>query len=689
MMASIPAITSWLEGMQRGFFFQRRNHREMISTPGISDSPSVASTGATSWAAVAIYIGYCLFTAVLIGVFRAPLHSPHWTVLAYYVLIGAVIFLAYEFGERLEQRNRTRYSNLPAICFLIALALPFTISWLRFNALLNLAVLAVACCVLALGLRRRLAVSWRRYSPLTMAFAAAAAGYCFITVNGMGYATVLAPENAVAGLLHIDTLYHSAIASMFREFGVPSTGLDGIPLTRYHTMSHIWLGTIAAGANQGSVAGYYLGNQIILIPALFFSVAVASRAIAGDQLSSAANLASAVLPLALLSIIGIAGGNSYLVSESYAMGLAFALLGLPYLKSISDNSTTGIPTTTILIGCLFGLLACATKVSVGEVFFAGFGYLLLRSRRLTAAQYVFLAAIGLISLWIMQAFFLPDSHVGQTRLNPFHFLRSYGTVSIVNLTAIGTGAFICAVQWSRRKNRRWCEAVIVMLFASVAPAMALQIDGASAFYFLNIGTWIAVAVIAAFIVSATDGRFATIVYATGIATAVLVMAADVQMRGSYSLFVASIEKLRVALAGDRGAPITALFSGNALNTIAEDLPRSVLGRIATNITDHGKGSIPLIVMIPSKIMESMPYPCKDAPFFVPAYTGLPMLMGLPPIARGCELGPYYGFSDYSPQSHSASDLTADEICVAALGRGFEHVLLLETLDDARVLDCNK
>src|SRR5439155_1208620 len=100
-------------------------------------------------------------------------------------------------------------------------------------------------------------------------------GYCLV-INSRGYATVLAPEQAATGLLHMDTVFHAAIANMIVHHGAISTGLDGFVPLNYHVLSHIWLACLGLWLGVTTPESYYLGAQIVAIPIQFFSLALAA-----------------------------------------------------------------------------------------------------------------------------------------------------------------------------------------------------------------------------------------------------------------------------------------------------------------------------------------------------------------------------------------------------------------------------
>ena len=82
----------------------------------------------------------------------------------------------------------------------------------------------------------------------------------------------------------------------------------------------------------------------------------------------------------------------------------------------------------------------------------------------------------------------------------------------------------------------------------------------------------------------------------------------------------------------------------------------------------------------------MPYSCLNAPLFVPAAVGLPMLMGLRTTEQPCFYNAYY--ADYDKRLPPAPEtLTRAEICSAARRREFDRVLHVHSLENIEVIDC--
>jgi hypothetical protein len=67
-----------------------------------------------------------------------------------------------------------------------------------------------------------------------------------------------------------DTLYHVSFSQMIKTYGIPSTGLDGLPYMFYHYGSHWLLGHFSSFVNVDAITMYNVGYPIVFIPLFFY-----------------------------------------------------------------------------------------------------------------------------------------------------------------------------------------------------------------------------------------------------------------------------------------------------------------------------------------------------------------------------------------------------------------------------------
>lgn len=76
-------------------------------------------------------------------------------------------------------------------------------------------------------------------------------------------------EGWALGTDKVDTLFHIAIGQMIKTYGVPTTGLDGIPFMNYHFGSHFLFAQLSNLLNLPVIVIYQLGFPVIIAPLLF------------------------------------------------------------------------------------------------------------------------------------------------------------------------------------------------------------------------------------------------------------------------------------------------------------------------------------------------------------------------------------------------------------------------------------
>lgn len=509
--------------------------------------------------------------------------------------------------------------------------------------------------------------------------------YFFFTINALDVASIISPENVVSGLLRRDTLYHASIASMIREYGISSTGLDGLVLTPYYTLSHLWLGLMAKGVHLDTVTGYYLGHQLVLVPLMVFSLLRLTNALTSRGEDEADAVLNPIVPVFALILLSYFDFKSYLISETQALGLILISAGAVFLKQIAEQSAGRITHSKALFGALLAMLMVAAKISTGFAFISGFTYLLLRTRKVTLFQSAYLLALAIAFLFFTKSYLVPDSHAQQTKLNFFHFFIAYKTVAWANLFVICLGAAVCGLHWVRGNLRSLQEALLVMMLACLLPALVLQIDGGSAYYFLNTGAWIAIAVCSAFVIHLTS-QIKGIFWASSVALVALLTIEAVKSH-TVEAFTAKIDRLQTALYGTTLPQVVGPFDFGALEKIAAKVPEMPLSRLAVTLNRTAGSQRDALVFISPELFRESPYACTDAPFFVPAFVGLPMLMAVPTLEKDCKTGPHYSFPSYTlPQAFNGPP-TDIQLCEAAALRNFDRVIAVENVDRARAIDC--
>ena len=652
-----------------------------------------------AWTMSAVSAGMC-------AIVRWPLEGPHGFVFvkAFLLLAGATSCAMILTIRRVEQGGGS-YAVVP-VATLAVLFLP-CLAWLIGSAA-DIVAYPILLGLFAAGIRQTvIAVRARRNPRWTSAVAygaIAGLGY-FLLINSRGYATVLAPEQAAAGLLHMDTAFHAAVANMIVHHGEISTGLDGFVLLKYHVLSHIWLGCVALWLGVTTLEAYYVGAQIVAIPMLLFSLALATYLLRPAETRRYADPALIVLiPLLLLCISDVWGSASYLVSESYFVAMIGFLLALPLLAEIAEPTQRPVlAQQTVALAVVIAVITFA-KISVGLIFMTACAFLIWRRLGMTVSSLVKLVAPALLLLMLLAYLWFGNADVYLLKLNLLGFLDEYPDSAWPNMVAnvvLSIAAVLIWIQGTLR-DRRCAETFAIIAVAASVPPLMLDIPGGSGYYFINVGTFAGIVLIAAYGGAFLERQHAGFVRPAFVLIAILAATfASEERADSARKFATAFGDLRSRireLNGEaQGEYLRARYQIFALlvpghpdrKALASDVKRTPGAQSRHTLSSMGlTADAEAAVFVPPDNVAfwTLYTDCRSVPFFIPAALGAPLLRGINPSALKCQNGPYYGYSAYSPDA--VSQPTADaELCVRATKWGLHTVFVLATPTHARKIEC--
>ena len=639
-------------------------------------------------------------SAAMCAIVRAPFGSPDWFVFVKgFLLAAGIISCATVLTVRCVEQRRSGYAlvlvSALAVIFLPCLArlIGAATDILAYPLLLGLAAVGVREVVAVRG------IPGSRFMLALTCGCVAGVGYFFV-VNSKGYATVLTPEQALVGTQHLDTLFHASIANMLLKHGALSFGLDGLTPIKYHVLSHIWLGCLGLWLGVPTLDAYYIGAQIVAIPVLLFSLALAVHLLRSPGTGSGDNALVTLLPLLLLFIADLWGWTSYLVSESYFLSIILLLLSLPLLAEIAADQFRLRLSLQVIALVIVGILIQLSKVSVGVIFWGATGFLLWRQIGLTLRNLIKLALPILLLIGPLAAIFSPDAGSYSRGFSPFRFVVDYPHGAwpnvLANLALLGAGAKV----WlsGSERDRRCAEAFVIIAIGSLLPALLLDIYD-TAYYFANVGTWACIVFLSAYRV-AIFGESSLRPLTPGVvilAMAVLALATD-EKRSSLKKVAAQFEDLRMrvhTLNGESvGADITTrqrlfelLAPGHpARAALSQDVKRTPGAQakqalLSTGLSQDRHAAV--FVPPDNSAFWSTYEDCRGDPFFVPAIIGVPMVKGLTPSALKCGL---YSPPVYAPDAPSAPS-TDTQLCMRAARWKLTRVFVLEAPTAVRKIEC--
>jgi hypothetical protein len=539
---------------------------------------------------------------------------------------------------------------------------------------------------------------------LAIIFGASSGFSVFIWTNAWNYASVWLYELTLLGVGSKDSLFHSTISAMIRNYSIASTGLSGLAPIKYYTGSHAVMAGLSSLADVAPILIYPAGQQILLEPALVFSIAYSTSIFASE--SNIKN--TLIIPMIAISFILLSSAvtwNSYVASESYCLSLIILFLCVPHLFSplwlrCAPKSFTRSKWVIISALYLVALLLIKTSVAiVGTILIgltAGFG--LIGHRPIV---FIFLCVGGLLA---MLGVIVATSYVtGIYEIIPLSFLRQYPQECLAEVLVVLFG--VAALTQEARSigfSEPWAAIMIwsTAAFASFLPGFVIDIPAGSAAYFSGPIVFLSCIPISiylgrranSFTLRAAKDSTETVITALLVGALIVIFAADIRPVGKAREFI-SRSKILHAL-----GPETSLQSiispppqdpgrfwlldlGPALAPFDEKfkmfLATTPLAQLQKNILKLTFPRWKTLIFVPPAMTElwSLHPDCAAAAFMLPALTGLPMLDGLPPLKLGCKLE-NYGYSDYA-MSDRSHDVTDFDLCREVRSKGFSAVIKAE------------
>lgn len=261
------------------------------------------------------------------------------------------------------------------------------------------------------------------------------------------------------GMVHRDTLFHASIAAMIKNYGVSSTGLHGLVEIPYHIFSHILVASISLLSGVGVFEAYSVVPWMLFVPILIFSVAATSLILSKDQelnIPIAWGLICVILLVAPEMLGRWAFWNSYLISESFAVGCGLFSLGLiPLFKpklNIQD----------CCMALILAVLVTEAKGSLGPIY-SGLWMLRLFFLREGRSNYLWLVSISILMgvLWTVY------KSASVNVVSPLAFLKTIQTYSFL-------GKYIALMKESLVLDRQLEISSLFLALASICSFFALH-----------------------------------------------------------------------------------------------------------------------------------------------------------------------------------------------------------------------
>ena len=360
--------------------------------------------------------------------------------------------------------------------------------------------------------------------------------WCVGSAFGGNYHNPLFVESLSIGRAHLDELVVIASTNMIKTYGVPTTGLDGIPLIHYHFGSWWIFAQLSRLMGISTHKFLNLVVPVVFLPLLLNTMLLFITAIERFMRESRSTdllrsdwifwglfTAGVIgfLPLIdsrfCITSIGVA-------SESYAVSLILMFVMLcievslcPTAESLKEPSLCeSAIVLLVVLPAMHGFLI-ATKVSTGFLIGCINTYLFVRLRLYRRPVFVLSGVLTLLVMGITMACVIEPTNLSGGRLlgfAPFHLVTTFVPSEYRTFFYIGHffwSWFFVVVFFVVNRIRTWAhikeaflgkkslslEIVLVALIVGVAPGLALAIGDGNAIWFSVIPGVLSVALLAA------------------------------------------------------------------------------------------------------------------------------------------------------------------------------------------------
>lgn len=531
------------------------------------------------------------------------------------------------------------------------------------------------------------------------------------------YINPLLPE-AIAtgfGFIHADTLFHAALTSNIKTYGVPSTGLFGLEPITYHHGAHFLFAAYSKICEMDVIHFYGSGYPVIFVP-LFIKTLL-------DAALSNVNIRKkgAVIAVAGVVLFFILNGfysfdfgmryllpsavNTHFLSQSYCVSLILTFIIISLYKPLLGGQQLMVsPAGHAILMLFFPVLLFVigyTKVSTAVVMLCAFFYVVFRNK-LFYDRCVFIAALAsIISLFGLFELTIENEQSNfQIQFGSYyrHFVDGNIFVYLVTYYLFFVLLAVLILWLSHRAGkkpfeelaaRRYIaiEVIFVVAVAGAVPGFLFYIDGGSAYYFADIQYWLtAVALIHYASRSAQTSATAKTEKIFRILYIVIIAILFAKSAVAVGLFVRKNIQIRTALAYGNGVQFKKLFKSvdvaQLARTLTVDMPQS--DQFQKSISRSNLDLLDSVRNLPRSIKSRAIIYCEDpdqlgqflscsqAIFYLPAMTEVALINGLY-WRDQCYVIDEYGMRPYSSYP---SIITIEKASKLAAKKGFKYLITL-------------
>jgi hypothetical protein len=532
----------------------------------------------------------------------------------------------------------------------------------------------------------------------------------FFLIFNTNHAHVFSPEQAMLGIINHDTQFHSAIAGIIKNTGVPTLGVDGYNIIKYHYFYHFILAGFSAASNTQPILVISILQLSMLIPLFIFLLYFAVRFLL--KFKGEAQNTLFIIIFTLLLMMNVAGpfSKTHFISETYLVSLLtlFAIYPLIYKwnKSKEFYDQNYITFFLVLIIPIF----FSMKVSTGLAFSFFLVWTIFKKEFFNKKSILFFLLI-LIQLYISKKLFTPkilDYVVAEKYFNIFYFFKEFPNVYSLSSIVIIISLYILTKYNFRNflSNRKdsFIESIFLMSIFGLIMCIIGIPQSSSVWYIFNTPQWFAVPLFLSLLIKKNKEihkfymNFNKKIVGKAITTVTAYILLTVIVDGSLK-FEITKNIIKPLYENNKDELQKSDSAGNYFkNNIAtnytlfdESFAKNLKNSIGYKISSLGKDinlDRKTAIFIPPEEREFWDFRlrCRDKHHAVPSMIGVATLYGSPPKEYNCKNSDYtivFGVKTYS------RIIANDLLCEHARNKNINNVIILTNLSKTKQININK
>jgi hypothetical protein len=418
-------------------------------------------------------------------------------------------------------------SNFYVVGFLIIVALFF---FFEIPALVGYILATLGYIIFAQNFITNIPIFKKKKNWLFIAITCLAIALFTLYVFSVFYTNFLNPfsiDRISSRGLHIDTLFHASIAQMLKTYHIPTTGVDGLNIIKYHFGSHAIAASLSKLLDINVLLYYQMVFPSIIFPLLFkaflYFVFDLSTLSSGEK----KNNYLVFLLLFLAGFIGflnydgiskitlkaLVGWQTIYAFENYTLSMLFLFALFSTVVQFKDKFHEKISLTHFIFVLLFLILFIAAglaKISTGFLIFCLGQYFCLRVGAYKRIFWIISDLIFIAIAWLIYSavndpndaeggwyYFQLIKDVNQAPVIWFILLHFFWTIAIFSyyLLYLRIKNIKEILHAFKAKQFLLAEVVLVMSICGLIPGNIMWFYNRNAVYFTEPQNWVALGII--------------------------------------------------------------------------------------------------------------------------------------------------------------------------------------------------